>query len=380
MKLKVANILLDGRFGGPQNRVLQVSDRLRNHDIETIVIIPNKNSEAFLSRLKSKRVAYRKMELHRLTKDKRHLMGWAICLIPEIISLSAVLKKEKIDICHCNTSWQVKSVLAGKLAGCKIVWHLNDTELSPLLMSLFNRIAPLADGFIVAGSNVRKYYLENNRLRNKKYIEIQAPVDTKNYDPLKATADSDIMTEKGLRIVTMGTINPTKRIEDFISAANILNKERQDLNFYIIGPELENQKKYLSILKNLISMFRIKNLRFLGPDDNIPPYLKKTDIYVCPSQSEASPMAVWEAMAMEKAIVSTDVGDVSRFLKNGQSAFIVPPQNPSKLAEKIRVLINDERLRRQFGRLARESAIRNLDIEICVEKHRHFYEEIMGIK
>jgi len=49
MPIKVANIILDGRFGGPQNRILQVAERLKKYEIETIVIIPKKDSEFFYS-------------------------------------------------------------------------------------------------------------------------------------------------------------------------------------------------------------------------------------------------------------------------------------------------------------------------------------------
>ena len=41
------------------------------------------------------------------------------------------------------------------------------------------------------------------------------------------------------------------------------------------------------------------------------------DIYICTSNNEASPLSVWEAMSMEKAIISTDVGDVGKFIDDG---------------------------------------------------------------
>ena len=83
---------------------------------------------------------------------------------------------------------------------------------------------------------------------------------------------------------------------------------------------------------------------------------------------------------MRKAIVSTDVGDVGRFIKDGENGFIVPPRNPEALAEKVGLLIEHEELRDYFGKRARAVAVRELDLEICALKQRDFYFEILESK
>ncbi|RLG33440.1 hypothetical protein DRN98_03915, partial [Methanosarcinales archaeon] len=60
MPIKVANIILDGRFGGPQNQILQVAERLKKYEIETIVIIPKKDSEFFYSKLVEKNISVKR--------------------------------------------------------------------------------------------------------------------------------------------------------------------------------------------------------------------------------------------------------------------------------------------------------------------------------
>ena len=59
--LKVANIILDGRFGGPQNRILQVAERLKEYGIETVVIMPKKDSETFYSKLIEKNIQVKRL-------------------------------------------------------------------------------------------------------------------------------------------------------------------------------------------------------------------------------------------------------------------------------------------------------------------------------
>ena len=114
------------------------------------------------------------------------------------------------------------------------------------------------------------------------------------------------------------------------------------------------------------------------PNKDSKIFLKSTDIYVCSSITEASPMSVWEAMAMEKAIVSTNVGNVKRFIRNGENGFIVPLRDAEAMAEKVSILIEDENLRVKFGKLSRATAVKELDVAICADKHRRFYLEVLN--
>jgi glycosyltransferase involved in cell wall biosynthesis len=169
----------------------------------------------------------------------------------------------------------------------------------------------------------------------------------------------------------VGYINPVKGIEYFIEMAHMLNAKYKNLHFTIVGPPLGGQRSYSRGITRLLREYHLKNVHFYGMCDDVPGILKGTDIYVCSSLTEASPMSVWEAMAMRKAVVSTDVGDVRRF--------IVPPRNAEALAEKVDLLIGDTELRNGFGKRARATAVTELDVEICADKHRRFYQEVLGI-
>ena len=81
---------------------------------------------------------------------------------------------------------------------------------------------------------------------------------------------------------------------------------------------------------------------------------------------------------MEKAIVSTDVGDVAKFIKDGVSGYIVPIKNALAMAEKVEMLIENAALRERVGKNARKIAIENLDVDLCTKKQAEFYREIMA--
>ena len=107
------------------------------------------------------------------------------------------------------------------------------------------------------------------------------------------------------------------------------------------------------------------------------PLLKRFDIYMCSSEAESSPISVWESMAMAKPVVSTDVGDVPLYVREGLNGFIVEVGNGEEMANRLEELVLDEELRSKFGQRSREIAVDKLDIEKCAQRHWTAYNAII---
>lgn len=378
--MKIANIIEEGRLGGPQIRIAEVAKRLKEQGIETTVIYPKYQSDLFKQRLDAYGIKNIRLPLHRLTKDKKHLLAYFFFFFYEIIYLYLFFKREQFDIIHCSGgSWQFKGIIAGKLAGSKTLWHLNDTGMPGFFRWIFRLIAPkFADGLIVAGKRVKDYYVEGLGLGDTPVIECLPPVNTDRFDPSKVEYDKSISEADGLKIVTVANINPTKGLEYFMRMAADLNRRYKRLNFFIVGPVYDTQKSYSKTLSKLQDRLRLDNLHFYGACQDVPNVLNAADIFVCTSISESGPMSVWEAMSMEKAIVSTDVGEVARFFKNAEIGFIVPIKDAEALAEKVGVLIENPDLRQEFGKKAREVACKYLDINVTTQKHIQAYRTVLS--
>ena len=374
--MRVLNIIFDSRLGGPQWRIAEVAKELKKHHIDTFVLLPKNNAEGFVSLLNQYKINFLIINVKKLTKKYLGILKWLIYFIPQVFSLVKIIREINPDIVHCNASWQWKGVIAAKLAGKKVVWHLNDTKMPFFIKIVFRFLVKKADGVIVEGKRVKDYYLKNFNI-DKPIVEIQAPVDADRFNPNRVAPDKKLSKYKGIKILSVGNVNPYKGFEYLIDAANLLNKKYDNLWFFVAGNLYDTQKKYIEFLKRKIKECNMKNFIFLGGVENIESVLKASDIYVCSSIAEASPQSVWEAMAMEKPVVSTDVGSVAEFIKDGENGFIVPIKSPDMLAEKIDVLINDKNLRKEFGKRLREVAIKELDIKICAEKHKEIYERII---
>jgi glycosyltransferase involved in cell wall biosynthesis len=88
----------------------------------------------------------------------------------------------------------------------------------------------------------------------------------------------------------------------------------------------------------------------------IPKYFGAADLFVHGSLIEASGNALLEAMAAGLPIVCTNAGGPAEYVADGIAGFVVPVADPQKMAQKIRLLLDDHELRRRLGDQARQRA------------------------
>jgi glycosyltransferase involved in cell wall biosynthesis len=96
---------------------------------------------------------------------------------------------------------------------------------------------------------------------------------------------------------------------------------------------------------------------FLGFQSDMVSLLKSTDIACLPSYREGLPMALLEAMAAGKAIVTTDAPGCRATVREAANGFLVPIKNAGALADALEKLILSPALREQMGRVSRQMAV-----------------------
>lgn len=379
-KIKVANILEEGKVGGPAHRVVRVSEALPEN-INTIILMPKANSAEFVKLCEQSNIKFQKLNISGLSKDTTALLKYLFLSPIETLKLYNYLKKESFDIVHVSGgSWMVKGVIAGYLAKTKVIWHINDTNMPKLIRIIFSKIAPLATSFVFASERSKAYYQPLIH-DNKPWDLIPSLVDMKRFDPSISFPIKHSIPNWENKIIVgiVGNISPVKGIETFIKAA-IQTGNPNEFKFIIIGNIFKSQINYYNEMLKLIPNNYQELIEFIGGVTDVRPYLSKIDIYVCSSNYESSPIAVWEAMAMEKAIISTDVGDVPLYIDNDKNGIVVPTSDYKAIADNILKLSKDESKRKSFGKLARKTIEKHLSLELCVERHISTYNKIYDLK
>ena len=122
--------------------------------------------------------------------------------------------------------------------------------------------------------------------------------------------------------------------------------KRADVDLLLIGDGPEHAR----LEKMAVELGVRQRVYFAGWRKNVEDFLNAMDIFVLPSDFEAMPFSIIEAMACGVPVVASDVGGISDIVEDGSTGFLVPPGDISKLTRCIRCLIFDEDMRQRFGR------------------------------
>jgi len=83
---------------------------------------------------------------------------------------------------------------------------------------------------------------------------------------------------------------------------------------------------------------------------------------------DGTPTALMEAMALEVPVISTKISGIPELIENGKEGFLVEPKNVEQLANAIKILLQDEDMRRKMGKRERKKIEEKFNIHKEVEK------------
>jgi glycosyltransferase involved in cell wall biosynthesis len=104
--------------------------------------------------------------------------------------------------------------------------------------------------------------------------------------------------------------------------------------------------------------------------------LARAAIFCLPSHAEGLPMAMLEAMAAGKAIVTTGVGGIPDAVSDGENGLLVEPGQVAALADALARLLGDEAERRRLGERARATIAQRFESGVVVQQISAVYEAL----
>lgn len=380
MNLTVCNIDEEGRFGGPERRIVLVAEGLEKHGIRTLILIPKLDSKEFESKISRRGLWYEKLNYSRLTLELRQLIRYIIMFPFDIAATVYCLRMHQVDLVHVNGSYQFRSAIAAFLASKKLVWHVNDAKMHWMVKVVFKFLAPkISDAFLFSSVAAQQYYFPDG-FGAKAYATIAPPVQIELFSNKDLGADAGGESVAPIKIITVTGINPDKGVEYFIEAASLIYDANKNVRFIVAAAIHKSHMKHYENLKRLIQEKRLPEdiIQFVGFVDDIPKFLSSGDIFLYTSNTEAGPAAVWEAMAAGLPVVTTSVGAIPEYLEHGVDALIAPPRCSRQLAELTLRLIDNAPLRASLGRAARKTVEYNLSVDAAAKKHADLYYETLN--
>lgn len=153
-------------------------------------------------------------------------------------------------------------------------------------------------------------------------------------------------TTRDIRVGSIGRIVEQKNYTMLLDVAEQFLGS--DVSFYIAGDgDLREE------IQENIQRRNLTNVSLLGYVDDVPKFLSTLDIYIQPSLWEGLCMTVLEAMAAELPVVGSDVGGISRNVKDGISGYVYDPSDINGYVAGIKKLSNKPQKRKDFGKQGR---------------------------
>jgi glycosyltransferase involved in cell wall biosynthesis len=134
------------------------------------------------------------------------------------------------------------------------------------------------------------------------------------------------------------------------------------------------QPDYERSLKDRARDLPVEFLGFVKPAR----FLRQIDMLVLTSWEEPFGIVVVEAMAAGVNVIATDAGGPPEILDHGRAGILVPPRNPTALADAVRDLATKEALRKQLREEARKRVESRYDINLTVPRIEQFYDQLGG--
>jgi glycosyltransferase involved in cell wall biosynthesis len=159
----------------------------------------------------------------------------------------------------------------------------------------------------------------------------------------------DTCQNEAIRIVRVCELSPPRGVETAIRAVAQLTEEYNHLSFDIIGDG--HNQDYIRQLKELSESLGIAHhVRFLGwqSQREVIMALRQADLHVVSSLTEGMPRVILEGFANSVPLVCTKVGGVEAFVRHEENCLMVPPSQPSEMADALRRLIVDPTLRQRL--------------------------------
>jgi glycosyltransferase involved in cell wall biosynthesis len=149
-------------------------------------------------------------------------------------------------------------------------------------------------------------------------------------------------------ILFFGLVREYKGLKHLIEAMPII-LATTDVTLVIAGEFYDNREKYVQQIKDLGVDYRVKLKDQYIPNEAVGTYFSATDLVVLPYVTATQSGIVQIAYGFDRPVVTSNVGGLPEAVKDGETGFVVPPEDPRSLAQAV-IRFFEEKKADEFAR------------------------------
>ncbi|WP_028242875.1 glycosyltransferase family 4 protein [Pseudobutyrivibrio ruminis] len=218
---------------------------------------------------------------------------------------------------------------------------------------------------VFAVSNIAKE--EYNKVYNKQSVSI-LPVGIPN-----TMKEGNFSKNKKIVFAVIGSIVKIKAQDVFLNAADLINNNGYDVEYWLIGKKFTDNE-YNCVVEKLIN--NVRGVRLLGElsRSELNLMYKDIDVLVCPSFVESLSLTTIEAMMNNIPVIVSDATGISEYIKSGKEGFVFKNGDTKDLAEKMQWLIDNPSERGEMGTRARKLYENQFSLDVFANNVAHIME------
>ncbi len=352
-------------FGSDQV-LLRTVLALKGDGWQPLVLLPN--DLAYTGEL-SRELERRKIPLRTLPLGilrRKYLQPWRapayfLTLLRAVLKVRRIVRAEGVTVVYSATGAVLCGALAAALSRKPHVWHLHEIPVRPrALVKILGWIYGAFSRRLIAVSQaVADHWVGMNRGLRDKMTVIHNGVDLRYYS--QGRQRGAVRRGLGLRadevlVGCLGRIGTWKGQEIFLQALARLDKNRGRVRGLIAGGTLPGEEHKLQELRDQIQDLGLEHRVIIRDfQKDVRPILQALDLVAVPSvKPEPFGMVILEAMAFGLPVIATNTGGSPEVVVDGQTGYLVPPDDAQALAAAIETLRQSPQRRRLFGQAGRK--------------------------
>lgn len=325
------------------------------------------------------------VEVHQIKNIKIKGLSWYLTRKKLEKIINTLYDKNKIEIVEATDWTGITSFIKPKK--CPIVIKLNgsDTYFCHLdnrpvkWINKFHEKRALqnADAHVSVSDYTAKM---TNQVfnQNNKFTIIHNGIDMSLFQKSNA-----ISSENNDIILYFGTLIRKKGLLELPHVFNIIHQKNPNAQLVLVGKDtsdiISGNPSTWQMMQDLFTSSALEKVTYFGPVaySEVKKQIEKATVCVFPTYAEALPVSWLEAMAMEKAVVASNIGWGNEIVENGISGFVAHPSDHQEYADRILQLLADTSLREKMERNAKARISSHFEINLIANQNLNFYKKVI---
>ena len=250
----------------------------------------------------------------------------------------------------------------------RVIEEYSKTRSGAVKEKLFLKNLCKADGVICISEACKKAFVERWNYPEERTHVLMNVLDVEEIQSKSIEKITYSKTDK-FTFCCMSRISSGKGIERLLNCVRTLNGMGYSFVLNIVGGG-DTLNEMISLAKSM----NVDNVVFFGNQDNPYPYVVESDVFVCPSETEAYGTAVCEALILGKPIITTKTASVPEIFGNSEYGLVVENCEQEILAGMKRFLDEPELV--DFYHKQAVKRLEYFDVQFRVNAVEEYIDEI----